>query len=249
MKEKFDIQAGDILIVKGKSGFSKILALSQKFFYLKNTSSHILISVADGFYIHATSNKGVHFISFKELLPEIENNFKVIRLKKLENQQYEELVRTVTFYMGQVYNKTYFFDKYNASFCSELAAKIYKKANIFILDNKEPKYVIPADFEREADLCNQWIDITNETKEKYNELSSMGHAYWIAEQSFHRIMQLKAIRIQSQNILHEAFMNSDIFSENLSKIWDEGQKKLAPKLTMLNWDDIHSKYYLDKNNK
>ncbi len=85
MKEKFDIQAGDILIVKGKSGFSKILALSQKFFYLKNTSSHILISVADGFYIHATSNKGVHFISFKELLPEIENDFKVIRLKKLEN--------------------------------------------------------------------------------------------------------------------------------------------------------------------
>lgn len=58
MEKNFTIQAGDILIVKGKELTSKLLSLSQKFFYLKNNASHILIAISDGFYIHAVPEGG-----------------------------------------------------------------------------------------------------------------------------------------------------------------------------------------------
>ena len=246
MIKEFDIQAGDILIVKGKSNVSKVLSISQKFFYPANTSSHILISVSDGFYIHATSEHGVHFISIKELLPQIEQNYKIIRFKDINEIQYEELSKKVMFYMGQVYNKSFFFEKTGASFCSELAAKIYKLAGIPIFNEKPPHLVIPANFEKEANLNEDWIDITAETKICYNKLLSMGHEYWVAEQSFHNIMKMMSLRIQMQNTIHEVFTTKNMVSDNLAKTFVEMQRQLAPKLNILNWDDIHTKYYLDK---
>ena len=246
MIEEFDIKAGDILIVKGKSNVSKLLSISQKFFYPANTSSHILISVSDGFYIHATSESGVHFISIKELLPQIEQNYKIIRFKNINDAQYEELSKKVMFYMGQVYNKSFFFEKAGASFCSELAAKIYKLSGISIFNGKSPHIIVPAHFEKEADLNQDWTDITTETKICYGKLLSMGHGYWVAEQSFHKIMRMMSLRIQMHNTIHEVFTSKNMVSENLSKTFVDMQKKLAPKLNVLNWDDIHTKYYLDK---
>lgn len=246
MSEEFDICAGDILIVKGKNHISKLLSVSQKLFYLSNTSSHILISVSDGFYIHATSDKGVHFISVRELLPQIEPNFKVIRLKSINEKQYEELSKKVMFYMGQVYNKSFFFEKSGASFCSELAAKIYSLSNIEIFNGKAPHLVVPAHFEKEANKNDEWQDITEATKTCYFKLLSMGRDYLIAEHSFHNIMRMMSLRIQMQNTLHKIFTNPNAVSGNLSKTFIDMQTQLATKLNILNWDDIHTKYYLDK---
>lgn len=71
MTGKFDIQVGDVLIVKGKTSTSKILSIAQKVLYWKNTSSHVLISFSDGFYIHSTGDKGVHLISLKNFYPRL----------------------------------------------------------------------------------------------------------------------------------------------------------------------------------
>ena len=151
-KIKFLIETGDILIVKGKAKGSKFLAFIQKLFYLKNNASHILIAIADGFYIHATKgNKGVHIINYQELLLEIEDNWRAIRLKKLTDEEKEKLKRVVNYYRGQAYNIKFFLATRDASFCSELAAKIYKQANISILNDLVPQYVKPSNFVKEAD--------------------------------------------------------------------------------------------------
>lgn len=245
MTEQFDIEVGDVMIVKGKTKSSKLLSLAQKVFYFKNSSSHVLISFADGFYIHSTGDKGVHLISFKELLPEIEPDYKVIRLKCLDEDKINNLRMSITYYLNQNYNKAFFLDGGNTSFCSQLVAKTFNKANITILDNKHHSLVIPADFEREANNQNDWIDITNQTIEKYKEFLSMGRDYDIAYFSLKRIMMLRKQAIKSRNILYEAITKSDLFSEQIKKSYDEMQKELAPKLQALNWDDIHAKYYKD----
>lgn len=246
MSSDFYIQAGDILIVKGKKLSSKILSLSQKFFiYPQNTSSHILISVGDGFYIHSTSEDGVHFITIKDLLPEIEPNFKAIRLKKINEKQYEELTKKVMFYMGQVYNKTFFVPREDRSFCSELAAKIYDISGISIIGGKSPHYVVPADFEKEADIEDEWENITEQTKQKYIELLSDPVSFRVAALSFHNIMSLMALRIKGHQLIHDIFSKPELVGSNLSSFYLSEQKKLAPKLNVRTWDDIHTKYFMD----
>lgn len=245
MSSDFYIQSGDILIVKGKRFSSKILSISQKFIYPKNTSSHILISVGDGFYIHSTSDRGVHFITIKELLPEIEPDFKAIRLKNINEQQYEELNKKVMFYMGQVYNKTFFIPREDRSFCSELAAKIYDISGISIIGGKSPQYVIPADFEKEANMENEWENITEQTKQKHIELLSDPVSFRVATLSFHKIMSLMALRIKGHQLIYDIFSKPELVGSNLSNTYLTEQKKLAPKLNVRTWDDIHTKYFMD----
>ncbi len=183
MKEKdFFIQAGDLLLVRGTNPMSKPIVVGQKILKpFHATSSHILISIGDGIYIHATGDKGVHITTFKEELPTVLDDWKAIRFKSLSKEQLDELIKSVLHYMGQDYNSIYFTNSESSSFCSELAAKIYQKAGISILNNKKPKNVIPADFDKEANTQEEWQDITDETKKCFDNLDTKetDRAYFI----------------------------------------------------------------------
>lgn len=242
MSQNFEIQVGDVMIVKGKTITSKILSIAQKAFYWNNTSSHVLISLADGLYIHSTGDKGVHIISFKELLPEIEPNFKIIRLRNLDEEKINHLKMAITYYMNQEYNKVFFFEIKNTSFCSQLIAKTYEQAAIKIFD-KHHTFVTPADFEREANSQNNWEDITNQTITKYKEYISHGPDYDIACFYVKRIMLFRKEAIRGRNIIYDEIMKSGLFSKHMQDSYDKMQRNLAPKLQALNWDDIHAKYY------
>ena len=63
------MEAGDIFLVRGQGKFSTILSSAQKAFYKNARSSHILIALAEGSFIHATSDGGVDIIFFEYLLP------------------------------------------------------------------------------------------------------------------------------------------------------------------------------------
>lgn len=74
MEEKFSIQAGDIFLVTGINAMSKPITKGQKVFYDKAISSHILIAISDGIYIHATTDSGVAITTFQEEMPNIKDS-------------------------------------------------------------------------------------------------------------------------------------------------------------------------------
>lgn len=241
MPEKtFFIQAGDLLLVRGTNPMSKPIALGQKLIKpFHATSSHILISIADGIYIHATGDKGVHITTFKEELPTVKDNWKAIRLKNITDEELENLVKSVLHYMGQDYNSKFFVGSETSSFCSELAAKIYKKANISILGDKEAQNVIPADFDKEANIQEEWEDITIKTKECFNKLDSkeIDIAYFL----YKRTMNLVTQRRQTHKMLDDIFLNTDLVSDDFKEEYRNIKQNVADKLVMPYWDENFKK--------
>ena len=73
--------------------------LDLKFFYLKNNASHILIAISDGFYIHAIPEGGVQVIFIHDILHEFEDDWRAIRLKNLNEDNIEKLLKL---YMAEI---------------------------------------------------------------------------------------------------------------------------------------------------
>jgi len=60
------MKPGDIFLVRGNGKFSTILATAQKAFYREAKSSHILINLAEGSFVHATTDGGIDIVFFEE---------------------------------------------------------------------------------------------------------------------------------------------------------------------------------------
>ncbi len=240
--KQFNIEVGDILIVQGKSNMSKILVQAQKPFYFKNTASHILIAIADGFYIHATGDKGVHVITFKEILPQIENNWKAIRLKSLVEDQKSRLMEVVNFYRGQGYNKKFFIPVQDASFCSELAAKIYQQADISILNDLNPQYIKPSNFDKEAERQNEWVDITIETRDIFEKFDKESY-FKILELCQQRVYSLIDHRRDMDKFLEQIFLSDDstLVTDDFKDKFRKIKQDAAEKVKVPYWDDTFKK--------
>lgn len=248
MEENFTIQAGDILIVRGKELTSKLLSLSQKFFYLKNNASHVLIAISDGFYIHAIPEGGVQIIFIHDILDEFEDDWRAIRLKNLNEDNMEKLLKSVFYYKDQEYNYKYFTTQINASFCSELAAKIYLRAGIKIF-NFNPKFVKPSNFAKEADKNENWEDITSKTKKVYSFLKTMPNIE-LFKINFYYLMAGISYKRKMRKMLHNMIFNTpnNVFSQRLKNMYDEELKKITMKKNIPYWDDIYKKEDLDDSN-
>ena len=241
MEENFKIQAGDILIVRGKELTSKLLSLGQKFFYLKNNASHILIAISDGFYIHAIPEGGVQIIFIHDILDEFEDDWRAIRLKNLNKENIEELTKSVFYYKDQKYNYFYFTTQVNASFCSELAAKIYLRAGIKIF-NFNPKFVKPSNFAKLADNNKNWEDITIKTKEVYSFLKIMPNIE-LFKTNFYYVMDGVSFKREMRKKLHDIIFNApdNIFSQRLKEVYDKELKNITKKKNIPYWDDVYKK--------
>lgn len=240
MEEEFFIQAGDIFLVTGLNVMSKPIAKAQKAFYSDAISSHVLIAISDGIYIHATSDNGVDITTFKDELPNIKDSYRAIRLKELSEENEENLAKSVYHFLGQDYNKAFFTSSDKASFCSELAAKIYRQADISILNDKESHKVIPADFDREADEETSWEDITEKTKECFKKLTNEP-SFKIAYITYKRIIELVKMRRKVHKVLDTTFLKTDIMSDDFKKEYTNLKQGIADKVEIPYWDDNFKK--------
>ena len=159
---------GDVLLVTGEGKLSKSLVAGQKVIYRNVRSSHVELSLGDGIFIHSTNDRGVHLTLLLDEDKSCEKNWRVIRHKSINKlgTETESIQKAAMFYYAQDYNKVFMGSgTESSSFCSELVAKAYSKAEIKIIEGKAPSKVTPAHFDKEADTLIDWIDVTDEYKD------------------------------------------------------------------------------------
>lgn len=232
--------AGDVLLVKGTTKFSEALSKGQKVIYKNSVSSHVELSLADGAFVHSTNDAGVHLVFLPDELKTCEDGWRVIRLKNLSEQDREEIMKASLHYLRQDYNKAYMGKgKPDASFCSELIAKIYAKAGITILGGKEPSKVAPAHFDEQADICGVWEDVTEEYKVSLQKVEQDESTYRLA---FNTIQLAMARRHEHSKMRRTAFEAMKMLAdssddEGLHNIVDNSQKFLKEKRILSFWDE------------
>ena len=155
--------SGDILLMNGGTAKSRRLVWLQKPFYPKVTASHIAIHIGANNFVHATGGRGVHCASIVDVLHGANDGWRVIRMKNLTEEKLREIFEAANYFMGQSYNKRFMMnERREASFCSELAVKIYARAGIRLFPKKRPSRSFPAHFEMEANSLTDWEDVTND---------------------------------------------------------------------------------------
>ena len=80
-----ELKTGDLILVTGKSQSSKALVASQKPFYLKAKSSHVAVVHADFICVDAMPVPGVSNRLVSEVLADVEDDWRVIRFKGLND--------------------------------------------------------------------------------------------------------------------------------------------------------------------
>lgn len=188
---------GDVFLMEGTSKFSPYLMAAQKVVvYGKTRSSHVMYSFGDGVFIHSTTKPGVEIISYKEVLPECKEGWRVIRNTKLTDVQREELQKASLFYLQQGYNFAFMApSNSHSSFCSELVAKIYEKAGVSLFD-KDTGKVAPGDFDRAADDAADWLDVTEEYKAGFAKHDANPRQFDLIVSMFKALIQKRAFILQ-----------------------------------------------------
>lgn len=160
-----ELKTGDLILVTGKSSSSKALVASQKPFYLNAKSSHVAVVHADFVCVDAMPNPGVSNRLVSEVLADVEDHWRVIRFKGLNDTHDEPLQQQCAHYIMQPYKITLKRKRgKDYSYCSELARKIFEDCKI--ADTRIPQHIVvkPCDFDRIADGNEGWINVTEKVK-------------------------------------------------------------------------------------
>lgn len=210
---KDELKTGDIILVTGTSNPSKILAKLQKTVYSKARSSHIAIVLADFICIDAMPKIGVTLKLIPEVLNDVQDGWRIIRFKGLQEKDSEVLSKTCAYYIEQPYvilPKKKPAKKF--SYCSELARKIYVDSKIKNTGIPNNSIIKPCDFDKIADQNSQWLDITDSVK-PYIEFCREyeGILNFIAK-SF----------IQGIELNRQRFSERKAFKESVSKMHKKG---------------------------
>lgn len=240
------MNAGDVFLVKGTEKHSKWLSALQKAIYPKASSSHVLISVGDGVFVHATTSSGVDFERYDHLLGEIEDGWRVIRNKRVDDLKSQKLQLAAISFVRQAYNYKFMFESNDqTSFCSELVAKVYAKCDIELFGKNTGK-ITPADFDRAADSDSEWEDVTEEYRALFAENDKIKHMFDIAYSTLVATTKKRSYMMNAYDGLIEAFgqmaekglvskelhskmveMETDFRAQKNISFWNE--KKYPPK--------------------
>jgi hypothetical protein len=180
------LQSGDIILMTGKSLGSQNLVRIQRAAYSQARSSHVALVHADFIGIDAMPKIGVTNRIISDILDDVEDNWRVIRCKRVQPGNFDMIARACAFYLAQPYKispskkpaKTF-------SYCSELARKVYGHCGITGSGIPNNLVVKPADFDRLADGHPEWIDVTEIVRpavdfcSKYPELVTVAAAMFI----------------------------------------------------------------------
>ncbi|MBP4048787.1 hypothetical protein J9978_04660 [Chromobacterium violaceum] len=166
-----ELQTGDVFLMCGDAKHSDYLALAQKVIYKNSKSSHVLFSFGDGVFVHSTTDAGVNFAFYENILKDCKDGWRVIRMKGLADVQREAMMKASIYFIDQAYNYKFFFkSNERSSFCSELVAKIFERAGINLFE-KESGTITPADFDKAADSDAHWEDVTEGYKKAFEEIA------------------------------------------------------------------------------
>ncbi|MDO6713356.1 hypothetical protein Q4567_21700 [Aliiglaciecola sp. 2_MG-2023] len=160
-----ELKTGDIILVTGTSNSSKVLAKLQKTVYSKARSSHVVIVLADFICIDAMPNIGVSLKLIHEVLNDVQEGWRIIRFKGLQEKDSDVLSKTCAYYIEQPYiilPKKKPAKKF--SYCSELARKVYLDSKIKNTGIPNNTIIKPCDFDKIADQNSQWLDVTDSVK-------------------------------------------------------------------------------------
>lgn len=196
---------GDVMLVTGEGKLSSSLVATQKIIYPKARSSHVEFSLGDGIFIHSTGDKGVHLTLLVDEDVACNSRWRVIRHKSIveECSATENLQKSAMFFYAQDYNKVFMGSGNDySSFCSELVAKAYDKAEMEILGGKSPSKVTPAHFDKEADTLENWVDVTSEYDVILAEMKQNEFPYRFAASTLSAVMtRRKALEPYRQKMI------------------------------------------------
>ena len=158
-------RSGDIIMMAGNSISSKILLETQKRYYKETRSSHIALIQADFIAVDAMPKLGVTTRLISDILNDAKDDWRIIRLRNLNSQNYEAIQKASTYYFLQPY--LIFPGKKpskKSSYCSELARKIYEHSGINKTGIPKSLIIKPCDFDKLADRSKNWEDVTNQLR-------------------------------------------------------------------------------------
>lgn len=236
-KENIHMQAGDVFLVHGENPLSKPIAKIQRVKYWRVRSSHVLIVVSEGIFLHATGTDGVSLRFYRDELNEIKTNWRMIRLKTMNKSKIDMLMQSILYFNGQDYNKLFTLENEDKSFCSELVAKIYQHAGIKILNNKPPHKVIPADFDQEADKHVEWKDITIETKNDFRLMDKEIKLYHLNYWNFKFIIDNSRKSKHMLNEMMKIGYENNLFTKELHEYYMQFEKNYDETKHFKLWDD------------
>lgn len=243
------MNAGDVFLVKGTEKHSTWLSTLQKAIYPKASSSHVLISVGDGVFVHATTSNGVNFERYDHLLNEIEDGWRVIRNKQVDELKSKELQLAAIFFIKQAYNYKFMFESNDkTSYCSELVAKVYAKCDIELFGKNTGK-ITPADFDRAADTDSEWEDVTEEYRALFAENDKIKQNFEIVYSTLVNCIEKRIYTMNAWDGIIEALgkmAENDLFSKELHSTMVEMETDFRAEKNISFWNE---KKYPPKNNE
>lgn len=231
---------GDVFLVRGGSKASTALVNIQKVIYSRAKSSHVEFYMGDGILIHSTSDKGVHLEFLLDELKDIGDDWRVLRLKGLSDEDRAVLQTSAVYFKQQQYNPKFMFPECDdKSFCSELIAKIYARSNVKIFNGKRPGTIKPADFDRAADHLDEWEDVTHEYSEIIKNIQSDEMRFRQGFQWLSVLLETRLSRGATRGVLHSMILAA---SEGQGKIdiaeaIDNGKRKVKESRRLHFWNE------------
>lgn len=187
MSNDFPSQSGDIILISSNSRKSANIFAQSLIRRKKALHSHVAVALKLGNAIHAMPNGGVHTASIHELLTSGKYSFQVYR-NTIVNTKVSMLISSrdfddcLLYYSRQKYNFWIFtLSRNNASFCSELVAKAYKKIGISI-SKKRTSSTLPIDIYNYVSVSKEWENVTESYKsffldENFKKVNNLASAF------------------------------------------------------------------------
>jgi len=215
---------GDVLLVTGEGKLSSSLIAAQKVIYYNVSSSHVEFSLGDGVFIHSTNKKGVHLTLLVDEDEACKHKWRVIRHKSITEAclNTEKLQKAAMYFYAQDYNKVFMgAGNKSSSFCSELLAKAYARAEIEIIGGKLPSKVVPAHFDKEADNLNDWVDVTEEYQTILADMKENDFMYRMAANTLSAVMTKRKVHEPFRQKIIERFEGGSKENQETAKKFRE----------------------------
>lgn len=260
MKKEFCIESqeiGDIILVSNKAISSHVQRLGQATSFKYPRYSHAILALENGIYIEAMKNKSnknnITILCIDELKKrfqnEYKNNWKIIRLKKINANIQQKINHSASFFYGQKYNSNPLSKrikrKHNSdsSFCSELVQRVYKEAGIKIGKENQDIWPVHLDLLTKK-FKHKWEDVTSQYNKKCTSLYDEGFYLSLCKQhkSLSKFIfngnQEIANTIKLTNLAKEfietVVKNLDSIEKYDKKSYDTLMKEYAPEPTFFN---------------
>jgi hypothetical protein len=211
---------GDILLVTGEGKLSSSLIAAQKVIYPSVSSSHVEFSLGDGIFIHSTNDKGVHLTLLVDEDEACDHKWRVIRHKSITEAclDIEKLQKAGMYFYAQDYNKVFMGSGNElSSFCSELVAKVYARAEIEVIGGRAPSKVTPAHFDIEADNLTDWVDVTDEYQQILADMKNNSFIFRMAASTLSAAMTRRKAHEPFRQKIIEHFEGGSTENKELAK--------------------------------